>query len=682
MIGTTRARGSGLVRDCAAAWRVELAFERLEELLLMSGDPVDPPADWRQETFSIGSLDLQTQPPPVAAQSFSGLGLIGGDLEQQQYGFTGAGYSVAIIDTGIDYNNPAFAGRYLGGWNFVANNNNPLDDNGHGTHVAGIIGSADPNHLGVAPGVGIIALKVLDSTGTGDFGNVDLALQWVIAHQQQYHIAAVNMSLGTGNFQTEPWSFLDSDFQQLQDEGVFVAAASGNGYFSYGSQPGLAFPAINNLVVSVGAVYNGSYGAVSWADGAQDYSTAADQITSFTQRDSQLDILAPGAFITSTYLNDGWATMAGTSMATPMVVGAAVVLHQALDAEGEDAEATQSGILSIMQHTGVAIVDANYGRDNVVHTGATYERLDLYNAVQSIVTGGAWNGASLPSNNPYADYVDALYEELLGRHADPGGLNTWVAALESGMSRLQLVSLLWNSAEHRAFQVDQDYTEFLHRAPSDAERSHWAALLMSGVNETAVADAFLHSPEFLSDAPDTGSFIEALFQDVLGRPVDAGGLAALTQWIDRGVSRDQIADLVLNSLERDADVVEGYYEQFLGRGASEGELLGWANAIARGYVDLQTVGEAFLGSNEFFNRAASGNADGLAERLSGASAALSGDSIATATTSASAGSSAQPAQPATFFESPAGLSGDGPHWASTGAAASGGGLTTFGSKLS
>lgn len=623
MIGSTRARGSGYVRHCAAAWRAELALERLEELLLLSGDPLEPAADWRQETFSIGNLDLQTQSlPSAAAQSYSGLGLIGGDLEQQQYGFSGAGYSVAILDTGIDYTNPAFAGRYLGGWNFVANNNNPMDDEGHGTHVAGIIGSADPSHLGVAPGVGLIALKVLDNTGTGTFGNIDLALQWVIAHQQQYHIAAVNMSLGAGNYQTEPWNFLDSDFQQLQDEGVFVAAASGNGYYSYGSQLGLAFPAVNNMVVSVGAVWNGSYGSVAWADGAKDYSTASDQITSFTQRDSQLDILAPGAFVTSTYLGGGWATMAGTSMATPMVVGAAAVIHQALDAEGEDAEATQSGILSIMQHTGVGIVDANYGQDNVVHTGQTYERLDLYNAVQSIVAGGPSSAPATPPVDPNAAYVDALYEELLGRHADPAGLNTWVGALESGMSRLGLVRLLWNSAEHRTQQVDQDYADFLHRSPNDAERSHWTALLMAGLSETDIAQAFLNSPEFLSAEPDTGSFIQSLFQDVLGRPADAGAMAALTGLLDRGISRAEVADLVLNSLERDADVVEGYYQQFLGRGASDVEQLGWANAIAHGAVDLETVGEAFLASGEFFNRAANGDLGGFAEHRAGAGALL------------------------------------------------------------
>ncbi|HEX7450232.1 MAG TPA: S8 family serine peptidase [Pirellulales bacterium] len=687
MIGSMRARSSGFARDCAAAWRVELALERLEELLLLSGDPVDPPADWRQETFSLGNMDLQAQTPPLAAQSFSGLGLIGGDLEQQRYGFTGAGYSVAILDTGIDYTNPAFAGRYLGGWNFIANNNNPMDDEGHGTHVAGIIASADPNHLGVAPGVGIIALKVLDSTGTGDFGNVDLALQWVAAHQQQYHIAAVNMSLGAGNYQVEPWSFLDADFQQLQNEGVFVAASSGNSYYSYGSQPGLAFPAINNLVVSVGAVYNGNYGSVSWANGAKDYSTAPDQITSFTQRNSQLDILAPGAFITSTYLGGGWATMAGTSMAAPMVAGAAVVIHQALDAAGEDAQATQSGILSIMQHTGVSIVDANYGQDNVVHTGQTYQRLDLYNAVQSIVTGGTWNRASAPAD-PNLAYVDALYEELLGRPADPGGLNTWVAALESGMSRMQLVELLWNSAEHRAFQVDQDYAEFLHREPSDAERSHWATLLMAGVSETQVAEAFLHSPEFLLAESTTGSFVQSLFQDVLGRSADSGSLAALTELLDLGISRGQIADLVLNSLERDADVVDSYYQEFLGRGASNAELMGWANAIAHGVVDLQTVGEAFLASGEFFNRAASGGVGGFAERTAGAGAALGYALADTPTPPSTTGtpSASQPAglseQPTLTMNSPAGSTGDGPHWALVGSAASSGGLTSLGSRPS
>ena len=124
------------------------------------------------------------------------------------YSYRGTGYTVAVIDTGIDYNNPYLGGgwgnRVIGGWNFVSNNSNPMDDNGHGTFVAGIIGSSDPSYLGIAPNVNFVALKVLDSTGSGTFGNVDLALQWVAAHQAQYNIVAVNMSLGSGNYTSEP----------------------------------------------------------------------------------------------------------------------------------------------------------------------------------------------------------------------------------------------------------------------------------------------------------------------------------------------------------------------------------------------------------------------------------------------------------------------------------------------
>lgn len=603
---------------CAVTKRVELTLERLEELLLFSTTPVAAAQDnWREETFSIGSLDQQIQSGAGQASALddSALPLVGGDQQQQQYGYTGAGYSVAIIDTGIDYTNPAFAGRYLGGWNFVANNANPMDDNGHGTHVAGIIGSADPNHLGIAPGVNIIALKVLDSTGTGSFGNVDLALQWVAAHQRQYNIAAVNMSLGTGNFaNSEPWTMLDSDLQTLRNEGVFVAAASGNSYYSYGSQQGLAFPAINNLVVSVGAVWNGNYGSVTWSDGATDYTTAADQITSFTQRSSQLDILAPGAFITSTYLNGGFATMAGTSMATPVIVGAAVDMRQALDALGESSQDTPQGILSIMQSTGVGIVDQGYGQDNVTHTGETYQRLDLLQAIASIV-GAANNPAgpgqpsqpSQPAPDPTANYVNAIYEQVLGRAADPSGLNTWVNNLESGLARFDFVRLLWDSAEHRAQQVQADYNEFLHRSASQADVNHWVSVFQEGASETAVADAFMQSPEYLYAHADNSGFVQEVFQDLLGRPADAGSLNTLANALNAGLTRSQLVDLVLSSPERTAHLIGQYYEQYLGRSGSAAEEQNWSNLIAAGEVDFESVAELFLSSNEYFNTAAAGS---------------------------------------------------------------------------
>ncbi len=299
-------------RPQAAVRRARLAFDILEDRVVLSTPPVGPQpigyADWRNETFSIENTVVANPPAPGGqnalrsqdASPVQGEGF-GQDIGLPQvdatYPYRGSGYSVAVIDTGIDYNNPALGGgwgkRVIAGYNFVANNTNPMDDNGHGTHVAGIIGSSDATYTGIAPDVNFVALKVLDSTGSGTFGAVDEALQWVVAHQAQYHIVAVNMSLGSGNFTTNPYSYLESDFATLKSDGVFIAVASGNSFYSVGSAQGLAYPAISPQVVSVGAVWDGNFGAVSWVSGARDNTTAVDAIASFTQRSTGLDILAP-----------------------------------------------------------------------------------------------------------------------------------------------------------------------------------------------------------------------------------------------------------------------------------------------------------------------------------------------------------------------------------------------------
>ncbi|HUY92593.1 MAG TPA: S8 family serine peptidase [Pirellulales bacterium] len=606
--------------------RVRLAIEQLEELLLFSVSPAElTAADWRQQTFSLDQLDLQANDASfaggmVSAEANAGIAMTGAIQAQQQYGLDGAGYSVAILDTGIDYNNPAFAGRYLGGWNFVDNNSNTMDYNGHGTHVAGIIGSADPLLPGIAPGVGIISLKVLDNSGSGTFGNVDAALQWVAAHQQQYHIAAVNMSLGAGNYATNPYTFLDADLQTLVNEGVFIAAASGNSYFSYGSQPGLAFPAIDNSVVSVGAVWDGSFGAASWANGAQDYTTAADQIASFTQRSSSLDILAPGAYVTSTYLNNSYASMAGTSMASPMVAAAAALVHEALDLKGESSLANESNILSILKATGVSIVDGAYGQDNVNHTWLTFKRLDVYAALESVLGANYTPPSQSPGNytppvshlSPNAAFVASLYESILGRQVDTAGLVAWVDRLNAGMSRQQLIDFLWTSAEHRARQVAEDYQAFLHRAASPGEIAQWVTAFQAGVSEDQVADAFLHSPEYLWSDASNSAFVQKLFNDILGRAADPSGLATWTSALDRGVvSRGQLADLVLHSNERNVDEIGGYYQQFLGRSAGAGEKQSWATLVDGGWLSLPSAAQALLASQEFYDRAAGASGLGL-----------------------------------------------------------------------
>lgn len=348
---------------------------------------LDTYQQWRQERFTIGDIAmLDASQAAVGTLAMQGTNLIGLDKVFADYAYRGQGYSVAVIDTGIDYNHAALGGgwgqRVIAGWNFVNNTSNPMDDNGHGTHVAGIIGSSDATYTGVAPNVNFIALKVLDAGGSGTFGAVEDALKWVVANQATYNIVSVNLSIGAGSFTVNPYAFLDDEFAALKNEGVFIAVAAGNSYYTNQDYPGLAFPAISEQVVSVGAVWAGSYGTVQWFGGAIDYNTAPDQITSFSQRGPSLDLLAPGAMITSTFKGGGFKTMAGTSMATPFVAGAAVLLHQHLDALGQNAN--QDYILSLMQSSAATIHDGEYGRDNVKNTGLDFKRLDLSAAMDSV----------------------------------------------------------------------------------------------------------------------------------------------------------------------------------------------------------------------------------------------------------------------------------------------------------
>jgi subtilisin family serine protease len=208
----------------------------------------------------IEPLEDRLAPATTSFQSVIGLPQV-----QAAYPYNGAGYSVAILDSGIDYNDPNLGGGYgpgyrvIAGYNFVANNNIPLDDNGHGTLIADEIASSDPNNLGIAPDVNLIDLKVLDSNLNGSWSNIDQGLQWVIAHKTHYNIVAVNLSLGSGNYTTDTFNLLETDLANLKALGVFTAVASGNNFYADGSQQGLAYPAVDPAVVSVGATWAGSF---------------------------------------------------------------------------------------------------------------------------------------------------------------------------------------------------------------------------------------------------------------------------------------------------------------------------------------------------------------------------------------------------------------------------------------
>jgi subtilisin family serine protease len=326
---------------------------------------------------------------------------------------TGAGYTIAILDSGINATHPALAGRYLGGWNFVNNTPNPTDDNGHGTLVAGIAVSNDPAHPGVAPGANYVDLKVLDSSANGDFGNINQALAWVIANRTTYNIVSVNMSFGGGSYNVPTTDILSANLATLKNSGVFLAAATGNNWYSQSpdppniANPGIAYPAADPSVVSVADVYSANFGQVKWGTGAINYITGPDVIVAHASRSATMPILlAPGAITTGCNYNwdqpgaSLWSSgVGGTSMATPVVAGAAILIRQAIETEWNPSmwptgAGWEDTILQILQMTGTPVTDAETTQDNVANLGTTFERIDVLAALD-YVAGQAPEPATL-----------------------------------------------------------------------------------------------------------------------------------------------------------------------------------------------------------------------------------------------------------------------------------------------
>jgi subtilisin family serine protease len=244
----------------------------------------------------------KTPPTPPAQTLPWGIDRI--DAEWAWTTTTGIGVNIAIIDTGIDYAHPDLAANYCGGYDFVNKDAYPMDDNGHGTHVAGIIAAVDNTIgvIGVAPGASLYGVKVLNRTGRGWVSDIMKGVEWcMLTHfddDPENDIDIANMSLGGGGY-----------IQGFQDictaaaaAGVILVAAAGN------ESGAVSYPAAYANVIGVSAT------------------NSSDDFASFSNYGAGVDIAAPGVSIYSTYKGGSYATMSGTSMAAPHVAGA-LALH-------------------------------------------------------------------------------------------------------------------------------------------------------------------------------------------------------------------------------------------------------------------------------------------------------------------------------------------------------------------
>jgi len=277
---------------------------------------------------------------------------------------TGKGVTIALIDTGVNYNHPALGGGFgpghkvKAGYDFIDNDADPMDSYGHGTNVAGVLAATGfdfngAHYQGVAPDADLVALRVAkDATGITDFKVLEKALQWVETNYKTYGISICNISFGSGRY-TSPYSdpTVSDDFQKLADLGILVVAASGNEGTSFFGGTGVAYPAADPSVAAAGSLNN------------------SGQISDFSERGPLLDVLAPGESIPTTTLYNGYGAATGTSFSTPFVAGAAALVKQV------DPTARGGDMLSILREAGTPISQTTTSL-NVKHTDY-YSKLNL-----------------------------------------------------------------------------------------------------------------------------------------------------------------------------------------------------------------------------------------------------------------------------------------------------------------
>lgn len=253
--------------------------------------------------------------------------------------------TVAVLDTGIDSDHPDLVGSIVQGYDFVNNDNNPEDDNGHGTHVAGIIGAIANNAIGVAgtaAGVKIMPVKVLDDKGVGDSTQIIKGIIWAVDNGADI----INMSL------SRPRNIVDKNgdtvdaFNQFEydairyalEKGVIVVGAVGNESNHWTTdEPGDLDIVQNDEEYDSPVGYPAAYSGVLGVGAVDFYSEFI--IADFSNTGDEVDVVAPGVDIISTYPGGGYEFESGTSQAAPMASGLAALLKAGNKSlSGEDIE--------------------------------------------------------------------------------------------------------------------------------------------------------------------------------------------------------------------------------------------------------------------------------------------------------------------------------------------------------
>jgi len=304
-IGKAKAKGAEIIQEYQHAikgFAVKVNNDKILENIKRNNPSIsyiEP--DYEMKTFA------QTIP--------TGINRIDGDLSSTISGDNkiSVNVDIAIIDTGVDLTHPDL--NVFKNISFVQGAKKGNDDNGHGTHVAGIAAAKDDSNgvVGVAPGARIWAVKVLDRNGSGSLSNVVKGIDYVTANARDIEVA--NMSLGCQCNSAA----MNTALTNSVAAGVTYVVAAGNDNMDASSFS----PANHPDVIAVSAIVDtdGKCGGLGSSTGYG----ADDTFASFSNFGSTVDIAAPGVNIYSTWKGGSYYTISGTSMASPHVAGAAAL---------------------------------------------------------------------------------------------------------------------------------------------------------------------------------------------------------------------------------------------------------------------------------------------------------------------------------------------------------------------
>ncbi|MFC4542841.1 S8 family peptidase [Halosolutus amylolyticus] len=292
IVGLTADAPFGLARKAASEVTHELDFDRVGKVV--SGRFPAEAIEGLEKNPNVRYVEDEGTMQALAQTLPWGIDRVDADVLHAN-GETGNGADIAIIDTGIDADHPDLQANLGTGEDFTGTGSWD-DDNGHGTHCAGIADAVDNSEgvVGVSTEATLHAVKVLDSQGSGTYSDIAAGIEWVA--DQGYDVASLSLGGSSGS------SALRDAVQYAQSNGVLLVAAAGN---SGPCSDCVGYPAAYSEVMAVSST------------------NSSDGLSSFSSTGPEIEIAAPGSDIYSTYNDGGYNTLSGTSMACPHVSGAA-----------------------------------------------------------------------------------------------------------------------------------------------------------------------------------------------------------------------------------------------------------------------------------------------------------------------------------------------------------------------